>query len=326
MLGRPSQVLGNSVAGKSPWYMLPYEQQLPYIERAPEAIREQIRQFVEDGVILVENAISDDIRQKAIEAFVDFEMRKSAELAPMRDENGLLPRIINLHAGLRELLDVFLENSAIPILEYLFDSRPSLYTTLFFQKGSAQDIHRDTPFFSTMPPYFYVGFWTALDAATLENGALNVIRGGHLRPELDLEGIARQYYSDLETIDPTDARLWMSYQERGLRDCLDNGLKVETLPVPAGATVIWHPHLPHGGSPIHDRKATRRSLVVHTTPTGVPVYHENAFFNPKKVFPEQPNWKYHTEYSLPVFAVDAIGVNSQIYFYRQDFEEWAPAA
>src|SRR6185437_11802648 len=60
-----------------------------------------------------------------------------------------------------------------------------------------------------------------------------------------------------------------------------------------GSTIIWHPHLPHGGSPIKDLTRTRLSLVIHTTPRDTPVYHHDAFFNPSRDFPTNARW--HTD-------------------------------
>uniref|UniRef100_UPI0026191979 tetratricopeptide repeat protein n=1 Tax=Pseudomonas sp. TaxID=306 RepID=UPI0026191979 len=68
------------------------------------------------------------------------------------------------------------------------------------------------------------------------------------------------------------------------------GLQTKKLHVSAGDTVIWHPQLPHGGSPIRDKDRTRFSLVMHVTPVGVPVYHQSVFFRPSFSFPEKAPW------------------------------------
>jgi phytanoyl-CoA hydroxylase len=60
----------------------------------------------------------------------------------------------------------------------------------------------------------------------------------------------------------------------------------------AGDAVIWHPQLPHGGTVINAPDRTRYSLVFHTTPEGVPVYHQDVFFRPNRQAPETPTWGY----------------------------------
>jgi len=285
-------MMQNSVIGQMPWYMKPLAEQLLHIERAPKTLQPYLLQFAKDGVIVVENAVKPAICDAALEAFDALTRRNAALFDPHRDSSGYLSRIINLHLALPEFLQIYLQNAALPLLEFIFGAKPSLYTTLYFQRGSQQDIHRDTPFFSTVPAYYFVGFWTALEEANEQNGPLTVIKGGHLRAEPDLAALAHTKYPDLDTIDPADPDLWNAYQAYVLNDCLTQGLKVETLPVPKGATVIWHPQLPHGGSPIRNKSLTRHSLVVHTTPTGTPVYHQNAFFNRSKEFAAEPGWSY----------------------------------
>ena len=59
-----------------------------------------------------------------------------------------------------------------------------------------------------------------------------------------------------------------------------------------GDTIIWHPQAPHGGAEILDLKRTRYSLVMHTTPLGVPVYHHNVFFYPSRPASDKAPWQY----------------------------------
>jgi phytanoyl-CoA hydroxylase len=50
-------------------------------------------------------------------------------------------------------------------------------------------------------------------------------------------------------------------------------LVTEKLCIVKGDTAIWHPQTPHGGTEIRDLTRTRHSIVMHTTPAGVPLYH-----------------------------------------------------
>jgi len=47
--------------------------------------------------------------------------------------------------------------------------------------------------------------------------------------------------------------------------------------------VIWHPELPHGGAPITKPGGSRRSLVAHYIPLGVPISSPKAFFERSEV-------------------------------------------
>ena len=50
------------------------------------------------------------------------------------------------------------------------------------------------------------------------------------------------------------------------------------LDVKAGDVVIWHPQMPHGGSPAKDKYRTRWSIAAHCAPSNVQVYQHDQFF------------------------------------------------
>jgi len=92
--------------------------------------------------------------------------------------------------------------------------------------------------------------------------------------------MALRHFGSLEDLPTYSHELWIEYQDTVTRQCEDAGIKPELLCVEATDTVIWHPQLPHGGTPIRDATKSRFSFVMHATPVGVPAYHQNAFFNP----------------------------------------------
>ena len=53
------------------------------------------------------------------------------------------------------------------------------------------------------------------------------------------------------------------------------------LHVEAGDVVIWHPQLLHGGAP-HLSARSRKSVVMHVTPKGIPVGHQDVLFDPER--------------------------------------------
>ncbi len=76
---------------------------------------------------------------------------------------GRFSRVVNLHLLLPALRSLF---SAMPeraIAMAGFSAPASLHTSLYFERGSEQPLHRDTPYFWTNPPYAYVGLWPALE-------------------------------------------------------------------------------------------------------------------------------------------------------------------
>lgn len=269
----------NPVKGQTPWFMNAEES-----ERRLPTLRNDIRTHVEnlirDGFTVIKGAIPKDKCLSLITNFKEFAELNGEKFVKFLDRDGHYPRIANLHAAFPELIDLFDKNkTAFDIQEAMFGATPSLYTSLFYERGSAQDIHRDTPYFTTKPEMFYLGVWVALEDANEQNGALDVMRGGHKIPEPDRAAIALAHYESLEAVPSSSAELWDAFQNEVQRLCAEAGIKKEQISVEAGDTIIWHPQLPHGGGQILDITKSRFSFVMHTTPAGVPVYHQDKFFN-----------------------------------------------
>ncbi|OZI59955.1 hypothetical protein CAL28_10755 [Bordetella genomosp. 11] len=273
-------------------------------------IRKYVAQVVEDGYTVIPKSISKEMCEETIDAFRRWEAANPDVFSPHVDADGHYPRIGNLHSAIPELFHLFSKNPlTYRVQEALFGARPSLYTSLFYERGSAQDIHRDTPVFSTKPEHFYLGVWVALEDSDEGNGALNVCPGGHQLPELDREGIAIKRFGSLDAIPPTSNAIWVDYQNAVKAQCAAAGIKPKAVYVNAGDTIIWHPQLPHGGGPIADLTRTRFSLVMHTKPVGVPVYHQDKFFNPTAEALMDSQWWYeeidgHVRVIQPKFSFD----------------------
>jgi phytanoyl-CoA hydroxylase len=258
-----------------------------------EQVRKHALEVIEKGYTVVPRAIPDAKCRALIERFERFERNNAEILSPHKLENGRFPRIVNLHNVLGDLVDLFVENSVwLQVQDLLFGAPTVLYTSLFYQVGSQQSVHRDTPVFSTRPEYLYFGTTVYLEPADDENGCLEVIEGGHKMPELEREAIALARFRSLDEVPATDNDLWVDYQNGVAAQAKSLGLVTKRLHVQAGDSLIWHPQLPHGGSPINDPGRTRYSLVMHNTPVDMAVYHQDVFFNPGKVVSGKAPWAY----------------------------------
>jgi phytanoyl-CoA hydroxylase len=259
-------------------------------------VRHHALEVIQRGYTVIKRSVSEEQCRQAIASFRQLEARNPDIFSRHRGAHGHYPRIVNLHAVLSPLRALFTRNSTLlQVQDALFGAPASLYTTLFYEVGSQQSIHRDTPLFCTKPEYLYFGNSVYLEAADDQNGCLEVIEGGHLLPELDRRGMARKRYGLQGTIPPIDDAMWSEYQNTLQEQARAAGLKVTKVHVDVGDSLIWHPQLPHGGSPIADQSRTRFSLVMHTTPVTVPVYHQHAFFNPENALPEVAPWGYEEE-------------------------------
>jgi phytanoyl-CoA hydroxylase len=90
--------------------------------------------------------------------------------------------------------------------------------------------HQDASYLATEPDSV-IGLWWALEDATAENGALQVVPGGHAEPvRIRFRRSGRQTRHDLLDARPFDAL-------------------ATTLEVPRGTLVVLHGHLPHASPP-----------------------------------------------------------------------------
>lgn len=214
----------------------------------------------------------------------------------IREADGRIPRLLNLHAAIPSLIDLFDCNVFSKQVQSEFLGEEStIYTSLYYEHGSAQSLHRDTPVFATRPTNKYLGVWIALEDADERNGCLEVVPKAHLLPEFDLANLAKEIYTDLNKIEPESQALWDLYQSRANAQFSKAGLQSKLIHAKRGDTVIWHPHMPHGGSAIADMTRTRNSFVMHVMPKNTAVYHEDIFFNPNKSAPEKKRLTYQTK-------------------------------
>lgn len=193
---------------------------------------------------------------------------------------GMYRRIVNLQSTLTSAANLFAFNKAVPILDSLFDAESVLYTSLFFEIGSEQELHRDTPYFWTNPPYKYFGVWVALEDIDGENGCLEVVPYSHKVPEENRAELYKKFYSDPADVLQFDMKMWNYYQTEVMANSAKLGFHKIEVPVKKGDVIVWHPQTLHGGKCIIDQNRSRLSVAMHVTPINTAVYHNNAFFNP----------------------------------------------
>jgi len=243
--------------------------------------REMAETFVRDGFVIIRNAVSRELCDACI---FDYDQWVGSNIGPaeFRRNDRRNKRLQNFHLTSRSIAELFTASApTLAAQDLLFGYRASVYTSLFFQYGTEQALHRDVPVFRTAPEDFYFGVWYALEDAGAENGNLIVMRGGH-RIMVDQYAIAERNVNDVDKISPTDYHLWDLYQAEVKAEGLRMGLTIEEISMQKGDALIWHPLLPHGGGPVRNPARTRHSVVFHTVPEGVPVYKADVFFNRKR--------------------------------------------
>ncbi len=131
-----------------------------------------------------------------------------------------------------------------PILEELIGPAPEMFQSMALIKppfiGSEKPWHQDNAYFNVTPLDAVVGVWIALDDATVENGCMHVIPGGHR-----LGALKHHHDKDCEI----------------LQDRLD---PADAIPVelPAGGALLFYGMLPHQ-TPPNRSPDRRRALQYH---------------------------------------------------------------
>lgn len=246
----------------------------------------------ENGYVVVRGAVGAEECRRALEGIDALKSRYKDIVAANADEFGHLYRVVNLHRAVDELADAFANNhSGLAICDAFFGERASLYTSLYYERGSEQALHRDTPYFCTRPAGKYLGVWLALDDVDGGNGPLKVVPQSHLLPPIDVRALRKQVFGDRK-VPPMSAKGWDSYQAAVQNQCDERGMAPVEVHVEQGDVIIWHPEMFHGGAAHLQKERSRRSLVMHVTPEAVPVHHIDVFFDPDRRVSSRAPWSY----------------------------------
>ena len=127
--------------------------------------------------------------------------------------------------------------------------RPFLLQSMHIFKqpgiGGEVTLHQDGTFLWT-DPLSCIGFWFALEDATIENGCLQVLRGGHSIP------LKRRFYRD--------PKGGTAFQELDETPWPEDALEI--VEVKAGTMIILHGNLPHYSAANRSDKS-RQAFTIH---------------------------------------------------------------
>jgi ectoine hydroxylase-related dioxygenase (phytanoyl-CoA dioxygenase family) len=268
--------------------------------KIPDELKEISKNFIKNGFVVISGGLTNDMIDVALKKFNVWCSDKQSECNSKKDSHGHLPRLMNLHNSVEEVLDLLTQNNKVmEIVDFLFGAKTSIYTSLFFSRGTEQPIHVDIPFFWTVPGARYFGWWTALEDVDKDNGPLRVLVGGHkcnLLDERDKLPELLKKRGSVENVKNIDHEAFYIYANATLENCRKMNITTyQDVYLKKGDVIIWHPLLSHGGSPIRDINRTRYSLVAHVVPEMTPVYKTDVFFNKDLPLSPKPIWNYFSQ-------------------------------
>ena len=151
---------------------------------------------------------------------------------------------------------IFVHPEIIRIASAIFGRRAEPRYSLMFSKGTEQGLHQDTCVFHVFPRDFMMGIWIACEDIKAESGPLEYYPRSHREP---LFGEFTNYpQTNRRTSDQEQSKRYDEYVAN-----LAKTFEKHELLVRKGDVMFWHPMLIHGGSPRIDRKASRKSFVLH---------------------------------------------------------------
>lgn len=233
-------------------------------------IRQAVQEVKDSGFAVLAQLIPDQDCDLVIADFNRFCAENPEHSREFTLSSGNHSRLYNLHQQSLTTRRLALHPVVMSIMDVLFSNRASLNSTLFFEEGSEQQIHRDTPFFTAEPfPGEFMGVWFALEDVQDDAGPLVYLPGAH-RLDFDME--------EVKTDAAHVGEMFLRYCKQIEEKAYGEGIEVRRALLKKGDVAIWHPELPHGGSAIRQPGKTRRSLVGHYMPEGAYIQPVGYFF------------------------------------------------
>ncbi len=262
------------------------------IERAgvTEDFKAVARALVADGLAVVRGVHDRDLCARTIADYGRYVAQNRDYVQANFDALGREKRLVNFHLWSRNAAAIGTDPRIMELLDFLFGMEACVYTSLTFKYGTQQPVHRDTPHFATWPRGHFLGVWTALEDIDPDAGPIFYHRGAH-RFGVDERACwdeARRRHPDA----PEPAQLLDAldlYNGEVIRRA--NAMGGVVIPeLRAGDVAIWHPEMPHGGSPARNPQRTRWSIVFHCSPASVQVHQHADFFRHRGTEPPPPRY------------------------------------
>jgi len=233
------------------------------------------------GYTIIRNGIDIDLVDRVVD---DFNYWQSLPENNFKKHN--FNRVTNFHCYSKNTLDLVTNIHTNNILELIFGTKQSIYSSLFFREGTGQSYHRDTPHFYTNPIDQYYGIWYSLEDIDINAGPLKYYIGSH---KLDVpdgyETVNKLFGPDNIILDnQQNLKCLLEYNnvieqlcKKQKLLCVDTD-NYQHNKVNKGDIIIWHPKLLHGGSNIINNTLTRYSMVTHNTPINTMTLNASHFF------------------------------------------------
>jgi ectoine hydroxylase-related dioxygenase (phytanoyl-CoA dioxygenase family) len=215
---------------------------------------EQKQQFDSDGYCVVDGIFTEREVQEIEDFFEEYKtlggrVYEGGATYEEIDAKQRQLRAMHPHRYSGRAQEWLLNPNAAAVLEELF-GKPALgaQTMYYFKPPGArgQGMHQDN-FYLLSKPATCIAAWTAIDAATVENGCLWVVPGSHRKEIICPEGLSEP---------------WLGYGDGHITK-FPREMKPIPAPVARGATMFFGGNLIHGSGPNRTSDRSRRTFIGH---------------------------------------------------------------
>ncbi|MCB0502260.1 MAG: phytanoyl-CoA dioxygenase family protein [Bacteroidetes bacterium] len=233
-----------------PWIDSPFFNTLLEEADYDEEIKEMIRYYAENGYIIIDPEIPEEMLDEAVDA-LDGEYKMEGRINETR-------RVLNGWRNHEVIQKIAGAPKVYDILKKLYQREPVPFQTLNFNIGTEQKTHSDSIHFHCIPHGFMCGVWVALEDVKLDNGPLHIYPKSHKLPFYDMSDLGLSGSSS-----KTEYELYGYYEDFIGKMAAASGLERKLVEMKKGQALIWAANLLHGGSPIERQGSTRYSQVTH---------------------------------------------------------------
>ncbi|WP_207435304.1 phytanoyl-CoA dioxygenase family protein [Sabulibacter ruber] len=250
-----------------PWLDRPAaSQQLashPQLSSFPAPVREQLQQWPDKGYLILDKFLPESSVDSINQEIDKMLQRKEV------DFNYTKRKIMFAFRQSKVIGDVVHKPELLHVLEFLLGKKVIPFQSINFLKGSEQKAHSDSIHMTTYPLGYLVAAWIALEDITPENGPLFYYPGSHKLPYV----LNPDFNSGSSALRIGD-HAYPNYEKRISEIIQEKQLEQEIFYARKGDVFVWHANLLHGGCPILNPAATRKSMVIHYYAQDAICYHE----------------------------------------------------
>lgn len=246
-----------------------------------EYYREKIESFIQNGYVVFEKAVSDDICDQITESINKINHNPESYIykslgnyvhtseAKLDEKSG---RLVDIYGVSEEARIATFPIQVSNFLKLIFEENPLAFQSIYFHKGSQQSIHQDTAYVITKKPLSLAASWLSLEDIESGSGELAYYPESHkfehfyFNKNTQRKGWQRKVDGD---------EMHKKFLESLHIQAKKKQLSLNKFVAKKGDVFIWHADLAHGGSKIINKDATRKSLVTHFCPKSVkPRYYD----------------------------------------------------